>query len=79
MELQEQDMDVTSADAGLDGLAREALALPGAGAALLHAFAAQTRALRLVLDADAIGAAALPADVRTRLQGAVALTPPWLG
>lgn len=79
MQVQEHDADVTPADAGLEVLAREALSRPGAGAALLHAFAAQARALRLVLDADALGATALPAEVRSRLQGAVALTPPWLG
>ncbi|MCU0626583.1 MAG: hypothetical protein MUF21_08900 [Gemmatimonadaceae bacterium] len=66
-------------DPMLDGLMREALGVPGAGAALLHAFAAQSRALRLVLEAEALGATELPADVRTRLEGAVALTPPWLG
>lgn len=78
VELQEQDAGVTPADAGLDALVREAMAVPGAGAALLHAFAAQSRALQLVLEAEALGATALPADVRTRLEGAVALTPTWL-
>jgi hypothetical protein len=78
MELQEQDAAVTPADAGLETLAREAMALPGAGAALLHAFAAHARAVRLVLEADALGAAALPAEVRARLQGAAATTPHWL-
>ena len=65
-------------DVALDALVREALDVPGAAAALLAAFAAQARALRLVLDADALGATALPPAVREDLRGAVALTPAWL-
>jgi hypothetical protein len=65
-------------DVALDALVREALDVPGAAAALLAAFAAQARALRLVLDAEALGATALPPAVREDLRGAVALTPAWL-
>jgi hypothetical protein len=65
-------------DLALDALVREALEVPGAGAALLAAFAAQARALRLVLEAEALGAAALPPAVREDLRGAVARMPAWL-
>lgn len=62
----------------LEGLMRQALEVPGAATALLEAFAKQTRALRMVQEADARGAASLPSDVRTRLADAAASTPVWL-
>lgn len=66
-------------DPMFEALLLEMVRAPGAAEALLTAFAAQTRALRLVLDADARGAASLPADVRHRLARAIARTPEWLG
>lgn len=81
MAVEMQDIEPGTApaeDAALDMLVREALGVPGAAAALLAAFAAQARALRLVLEAEALGATALPPAVREDLRGAVALTPPWL-
>lgn len=62
----------------LEGLMRQALEVPGAASALLEAFAKQTRALRLVQEAEARGAASLPSDVRSRLADAAASTPLWL-
>jgi hypothetical protein len=62
----------------LDLLMRQALSLPGAASALLEAYAAQSRALRLVQEAEARGAARLPAELRLRLESAAARTPTWL-
>jgi hypothetical protein len=62
----------------LECLMRQALTVPGAAGALLEAFAVQTRALRMVQEADARGAASLPAEVRSRLAAAAARTPLWL-
>ena len=67
-----------SADLTLEVLMRQALDVPGAATALLEAFAAQSRALRLVQEADARGAASLPSDLRHRLAAVVARTPSWL-
>ncbi len=66
------------ADLTLEILMRQALDVPGAAAALLEAFAAQSRALRLVQEADARGAASLPAELRHRLAAVAERTPPWL-
>lgn len=65
-------------DLTLELLMRQALEVPGAAAALLDAFAAQSRALRLVQEADARGAASLPTEVRQRLDAAAARVPAWL-
>ncbi len=65
-------------DGALDRLLHEALGVPGAGASFLAAFAAQARALRLVLEAETLGATTLPPAVRDELRGAVARTPVWL-
>jgi len=62
----------------LDLLMQHALQVPGAAAALLDAFAAQARALRLVQEADARGAASLPSELRQRIAAAAARTPSWL-
>jgi len=62
----------------LDLLMQQALQLPGAAAALLDAFAAQARALRLVQEADARGAASLPSELRQGIAAAAARTPSWL-
>lgn len=67
-----------SADLTLEMLMRQALEVPGAATALLEAFAAQSRALRLVQEADARGAALLPSELRHRLAAVVARTPSWL-
>ena len=67
-----------TADLTLELLMRQALDVPGAAAALLEAFAAQTRALRLVQEADARGAASLPPELRHRLAAVVERTPSWL-
>ncbi len=66
------------ADLTLELLMRQALEVPGAATALLEAFAAQSRALRLVQEADARGAASLPSELRHRLAAVVARTPSWL-
>lgn len=89
--LDASDPAVESADAGLvasiraarverplDALMRQAFEVPGAASALLEAFAAQSRALRLVQEADARGAASLPGELRDRLAAAVERTPSWL-
>ena len=57
----------------LDELAHEIMATPGAGGALLVAFAAQARALLLVTEAvrRTQGAAALPAEVMAAVQNAL--------
>ncbi len=76
------DFRVTSsrepADLTLELLMRQALDVPGAAAALLEAYAAQSRALRMVQEAEARGAASLPTEVRHRLAAAAARTPAWL-
>ena len=75
------DARVTSrdtADLTLELLMRQALEVPGAATALLEAFAAQLRALRLVQEADARGAASLPTELRDRLAAVAARTPTWL-
>jgi hypothetical protein len=66
------------ADLTLEVLMRQALEVPGAAAALLEAFAAQSRALRMVQEADARGAASLPAELRHRLAAVAERTPSWL-
>ena len=65
-------------ETALDTLMRHALAVPGAAAALLDAFAAQACALRLVQEAEARGAASLPSDLRQGIAAAAARTPTWL-
>jgi hypothetical protein len=67
-----------SGDLSLEVLMRQALEVPGAASALLEAFAAQSRALRLVQEADARGAASLPSELRHRLEAVAARTPVWL-
>jgi hypothetical protein len=67
-----------SADLTLEVLMRQALEVPGAATALLEAFAAQSRALRMVQEADARGAASLPSELRSRLAAVAARTPSWL-
>ena len=62
----------------LEVLMRQALAVPGAATALLEAFAAQSRVLHLVQEADARGAASLPSELRHRLASVSARTPSWL-
>ena len=59
--------------AHLDQLAQDIIATPGAGGALLVAFAAQARALSLVMEAArrTQGAAALPAEVMAAVQNAL--------
>ena len=59
-------------------ISRIKLEVPGAASALLEAFAAQSRALRLVQEADARGAAQLPIELRNRLAAVAARTPTWL-
>lgn len=66
------------ADLTLEVLMRQALEVPGAATALLEAFAAQSRALRMVQEADARGAASLPSELRSRLAAVAARTPSWL-
>ena len=62
----------------LDELAHEILATPGAGGALLAAFAAQARALSLVMEAArrTQGAAGLPAEVVAAVQNALRVPMP---
>lgn len=67
-----------TADLTLEMLMRQALEVPGAATALLEAFAAQSRALRMVQEADARGAAQLPSELRNRLAAVAARTPTWL-
>lgn len=62
----------------LERLMRQALEVPGAAAALLEAFAAQSQVLHLVQEADARGAASLPTDLRRHLDTVSARTPTWL-
>lgn len=70
--------DGSRADLTLEILMRQALDVPGAATALLEAFAAQARALRLVQEADARGAASLPAELRHRIASVAERTPSWL-
>ena len=65
----------------LDQLAQDIVSTPGAGGALLVAFAAQARALSLVLEATirTQGAANLPAEVMQAVQNALRVPPPTLG
>ena len=65
-------------DVSLEVLLRQALEVPGAAMQLLEAFAAQSRALRLVQEADARGAASLPAELRHRLAAVMNCTPSWM-
>lgn len=62
----------------LDQLAQDIIATPGAGGALLVAFAAQARALSLVMEAArrTQGAAALPAEVMMAVQNALRVPSP---
>jgi hypothetical protein len=59
----------------LDQLAQDIISTPGAGGALLVAFAAQARALSLVMEAAlrTPGAQALPADVMSAVQAALCM------
>jgi hypothetical protein len=70
--------DPHRADLTLEVLMRQALEVPGAATALLEAFAAQSSALRLVQEAEARGAASLPAELRHRLAAVAKGTPSWL-
>lgn len=65
----------------LDQLAQDIMATPGAGGALLVAFAAQARALSLVLEAArrSTDAAALPAEVLAAVQNALRAPAPLAG
>lgn len=72
------DLSPAGVDRTLDSLMRQALDVPGAASALLAAFAAQARALRMVQEADARGAALLPTEIRHRLASVAAQTPIWL-
>jgi hypothetical protein len=65
----------------LDQLAKDIVATPGAGGALLVAFAAQARALSLVAEAAlrTQGAAALPAEVMAAVQNALRAPAPMAG
>lgn len=72
------DSAMNGADLTLELLMRQALEVPGAASALLAAFAAQSRALRLVQEADERGAAQLPSELRQRLAAVAARTPTWL-
>lgn len=68
----------SNADLTLEVLMRQALEVPGAASALLEAYAAQSRALRLVQEADARGAATLPTELRQRLELVASRAPSWL-
>jgi len=57
--------------AALDALGRDALDTPGAGANFLTAFAAQSRALRLIWQMHERGVSPLPADVVAALRQAL--------
>ncbi len=65
----------------LDKLAQEIIATPGAGGALLVAFANQARALALVMEAAVRtqGAAALPDEVMCAVRNALRLPPAAIG
>lgn len=67
-----------STDLSLEVLMRHALEVPGAATALLQAFAAQSRVLRMVQEAEARGAASLPSELTDRVAAAAASTPTWL-
>jgi hypothetical protein len=67
----------TSLEGALERLAGDILDTPGAGGALLVAFAAQTRALHLVAEAALRAPTApLPRDVLQRVQQAIATAAP---
>lgn len=64
----------------LDDLAQEIVSVPGAGGALLAAFAAQARALSMVIEAARrSGNAPIPASVILAAQEALASPPPLPG
>ncbi len=65
----------------LDQLAQDIIATPGAGGALLVAFASQARALALVLEAAVRmqGAAALPDEVMFAVKNALRVPPAAIG
>lgn len=67
-----------SADASLHALMRHALEVPAAAIALIEAFAAQSRALRLIQEADARGAASLPPELRHRVADVTERSAAWL-
>ncbi len=83
--------DIQEADAGvartpdavhhLDKLAQDIVATPGAGGALLVAFANQARALALVMEAAVRtqGAAALPDEVMSAVRNALRLPAAAIG
>ncbi len=67
----------TSLEGALEQLAGEILDTPGAGGALLVAFAAQARALRLVAEASSRAPGApLPREVLARVEQAIASAAP---
>ncbi len=64
----------------LDDLAHDIIATPGAGGALIAAYAAQARALTLVVEAaQRAGSAPLPASVIAAARDALAAQPPLMG
>jgi hypothetical protein len=64
----------------LDDLAQDIVATPGAGGALLAAYAAQARALSMVVEAaKRAGAAPLPTAVLLAAQEALAAPSPMMG
>jgi DnaJ-domain-containing protein 1 len=66
------------ADASLHALMRQALEVPAAAIALIEAFAAQSRALRLIQEADSRGAASLPTELRHRVAEVTERSAAWL-
>lgn len=79
-------MELTTATASpalarhLDDLAHDIIATPGAGGALIAAYAAQARALTLVVEAaQRAGSAPLPASVVAAAQEALASHRPFKG
>lgn len=67
-----------AADASLHALMRHALEVPAAAIALIETFAAQSRALRLIQEADARGAASLPLELRHRVADVTERSAAWL-
>jgi len=64
----------------LDDLAQDIVAIPGAGGALLAAYAAQARALSMVVEAaKRAGSSPLPASVLMAAQDALSAPSPLLG
>jgi hypothetical protein len=64
----------------LDDLAQDIVAIPGAGGALLAAYAAQARALSMVVEAaKRAGSAPLPASVLMAAQDALSAPSPLTG